>query len=175
MEAIASLVTDDPYLTMPISERIAARRFRRAKLFKPTPFVVAPSMPDPPKEPETESVFTISGWIERQKQIPLPPVPAKLFLTVLDIQIVVCKYYGITLANILSASRSHNHVKPRQIAMYLARKLTNKSTLKIGRFCGRDHSTAFYAVTKIERLIKSDLVLAEQIATIRAALLGEVQ
>jgi chromosomal replication initiation ATPase DnaA len=175
MLAIATLVQDDPYLSLPKRERIAARRDRKAKLFKPA-FNIAPSMTDPTKA-ETESVFTISGWIKRQKQIPLPATTVKTLLsalTVLDIQIVTCKYYGVKLEDVLSRSRCHPVIIPRQVSMYLAQELTGKSTLKIGRFCGgRDHATALYSIQKIERLAKSDPVLAQDIATIRAALVGE--
>jgi hypothetical protein len=174
MQSTTMLVNDDPYLKLPASERIAARRDRKAKLFKRVAFNVAPSMTDPPVVPVIEPVPASDQWIERQRQIPLPASPFKAFITVLDIQIITAKYYGLKLADILSRSRQHKHVKPRQVGMYLAREFTGKSTLKIGRFFGgRDHATAYYAIEKIERLAASDPVLAQEIATIRAALIGE--
>jgi chromosomal replication initiator protein len=54
---------------------------------------------------------------------------------------------------------------PRQIGMYLAKKLTSRSLPEIGRrFGGRDHSTVLHAVRKIEDLVKTDDRLAREVA-----------
>jgi chromosomal replication initiator protein len=56
-------------------------------------------------------------------------------------------------------------VVPRQVGMYLAKKLTPRSLPEIGRrFGGRDHSTVLHAVRKIEELMKSDDRLAREVA-----------
>ena len=56
-------------------------------------------------------------------------------------------------------------VVPRQIGMYLAKKMTSRSLPEIGRrFGGRDHSTVLHAVRKIEELVKTDDKLAREVA-----------
>jgi len=66
------------------------------------------------------------------------------------IQGEVCRYYGISMAELKSHRRTKRLVVPRQVAMYLARELTDASLPAIGRaFGGRDHSTVIYAVQKV--------------------------
>jgi chromosomal replication initiation ATPase DnaA len=77
---------------------------------------------------------------------------------------MVCSAYGLTLREISSSRRDNATVLPRQIAMYIARKLTKLSLPVIGRaFGGRDHSTVLHAATKIERLCKTDITLRGKI------------
>lgn len=85
-----------------------------------------------------------------------------------DILRVVAKHYNVTRADILSQRRTANVVKPRQVAMYLAKSLTLRSLPEIGRrFGGRDHTTVLHAVRKIDGLIASDRALAEEIETLK--------
>jgi chromosomal replication initiator protein len=73
------------------------------------------------------------------------------------IQRVVCEHYGIRLGDLLSKKRTRNIAFPRQVGMYLSRKLTGGSFPAIGeRFGGRDHSTVIHANNSIERRIKDD-------------------
>ena len=73
------------------------------------------------------------------------------------IQHEVCRYFGISKADLVGSSRSKNFAYPRQVAMYLSRELTDESLPKIGRaFGGRDHSTVMHATAKISNLINSD-------------------
>ena len=74
-----------------------------------------------------------------------------------DILKFVSRHYNVTRTDILSARRTRTIVRPRQIAMYLAKRLTTRSLPEIGRkFGGRDHSTVIHAVRKIEELRDSD-------------------
>lgn len=85
-----------------------------------------------------------------------------------DILRVVAKHYNVTRADILSQRRTANVVKPRQIAMYLAKMLTLRSLPEIGRrFGGRDHTTVLHAVRKIEGLVGSDRAVADEIETLK--------
>ena len=85
-----------------------------------------------------------------------------------DILKVVAKHYNVTRADLLSQRRTANVVKPRQIAMYLAKVLTLRSLPEIGRrFGGRDHTTVLHAVRKIDGLIATDRVLAEEIEVLK--------
>ena len=62
-------------------------------------------------------------------------------------------------------------MRPRQIAMYLAKTLTLRSLPEIGRrFGGRDHTTVLHAVRKIENLVGNDNVLAEEIELLKRLL-----
>jgi chromosomal replication initiator protein len=73
------------------------------------------------------------------------------------IQRIICEHYGIRLSDLLSKKRTRNIAFPRQIAMYLSRKLTGGSFPTIGdRFGGRDHSTVIHATTTIQQRLKDD-------------------
>jgi chromosomal replication initiator protein len=85
-----------------------------------------------------------------------------------DIQRVVSRHYNVSKADLLSARRTRTIVRPRQIAMYLAKVLTPRSLPEIGRrFGGRDHTTVLHAVRKIEDLISGDKALAEEIELLK--------
>ncbi len=81
---------------------------------------------------------------------------------------VVCEHYGITLNQIVSKSRSSDIAKPRQIAMYLCKNMTNSSQDYIGSLLGgRDHSTIIHGINKITEECKTSEQLREQIETIK--------
>ncbi len=85
-----------------------------------------------------------------------------------DIQRVVSRHYNVSKADLLSARRTRTIVRPRQIAMYLAKVLTPRSLPEIGRrFGGRDHTTVLHAVRKIEGLVEGDSVLKEEIELLK--------
>jgi chromosomal replication initiator protein len=88
-----------------------------------------------------------------------------------DIQRVVARQYNVSRADLLSSRRTANVVRPRQVAMYLAKVLTLRSLPEIGRrFGGRDHTTVLHAVRKIETLAGNDRVLADEIETLKRLL-----
>ncbi|GLS23359.1 chromosomal replication initiator protein DnaA [Labrys miyagiensis] len=88
-----------------------------------------------------------------------------------DIQRIVAKHYNVSRADILSLRRTATVVKPRQVAMYLAKSLTPRSLPEIGRrFGGRDHTTVLHAVRKIEGLVGRDSGLAEEVDLLRRLL-----
>ena len=74
-------------------------------------------------------------------------------ITIDEIQNKVSNYYNINIDDLISSRRLRSFARPRQIAMYLAKKLTSRSLPEIGRkFGGRDHTTVIHAVKKIEQL-----------------------
>ena len=78
-------------------------------------------------------------------------------LTIALIQKKVCDYFGISLTEICSKTRTKEVANARQICMYLARELTTLSLPKIGEnFGNRDHSTVMHACDKIKKQIKVD-------------------
>ena len=81
-----------------------------------------------------------------------------------DIQRVVARQYNVSRSDLLSSRRTANVVRPRQVAMYLAKTLTLRSLPEIGRrFGGRDHTTVLHAVRKIENLLGNDTALADEV------------
>ena len=82
-----------------------------------------------------------------------------------DILKIVGRHYNVARTDLLSPRRARAVVVPRQIGMYLAKKMTARSLPEIGRrFGGRDHSTVLHAVRKIEEQIKTDDKLAREVA-----------
>lgn len=85
-------------------------------------------------------------------------------LTIEDIQKRVAEYYRVKPSDMQSARRSQTLVRPRQVAMYLAKQFTTRSLPEIGRkFGGRDHTTVLYAVRKIEELKGADPEFAQDL------------
>ena len=81
-----------------------------------------------------------------------------------DILRIIGRHYNVPRADLLSPRRARSIVRPRQVGMYLAKKLTPRSLPEIGRrFGGRDHSTVLHAVRKIEDLLKTDDQLAREV------------
>lgn len=88
-----------------------------------------------------------------------------------EIQRIVSKHYNVSKADLLSARRTRTIVRPRQIAMYLAKMMTPRSLPEIGRrFGNRDHTTVLHAVRKIEDLARSDTALAQELDLLRRML-----
>ena len=72
-------------------------------------------------------------------------------ITINDIKEVIANYYNISIEDLVSKKKTKNIAYPRQIAMYIARKLTDLSLPKLGEeFGGRDHSTVLHAYNKVE-------------------------
>jgi len=73
------------------------------------------------------------------------------------IQKTVADFFQITLTDLKASKRSQNLILPRQVAMYLARKMTTLSLPEIGRaFGGKDHTTVLHSCKKIEKTILTD-------------------
>jgi len=88
-----------------------------------------------------------------------------------DILKIVSRHYKVPRNELLSARRSRDVVRPRQIAMYLAKALTSRSLPEIGRrFGGRDHTTVLHSVRKVEQMIKDDVELGQEIELLKRML-----
>jgi chromosomal replication initiator protein len=95
-------------------------------------------------------------------------------ITVDKIQNIVSNYFNIPLAEMLSQRRSRPLARPRQMAMYLAKKMTTRSLPEIGRrFANRDHTTVIHAVKTITRLSEKDDEMKKNIEQLRSLLLEE--
>jgi chromosomal replication initiator protein len=85
-----------------------------------------------------------------------------------DIQKVVANHYNVSKHDLLSARRTRAIVRPRQIAMYLAKTMTPRSFPEIGKhFGGRDHTTVLHAVRKVEELAAADEALTQEIELLK--------
>jgi len=81
-----------------------------------------------------------------------------------QIRDIVARHFGLKPAELAGPKRDRAVVLPRQVAMYLARSLTDASTVKIGAaFGGRDHSTVLHACSKIDELVHTDPEIAHMV------------
>ncbi len=82
-----------------------------------------------------------------------------------------CDYYNVRMSDLLSPKRSRNIARPRQMAMWLSKTLTQRSYPEIGkRFGNRDHTTVIHAVRKIDELKAQDSQIAEDAELLRRML-----
>lgn len=94
-------------------------------------------------------------------------------VTIDEIQRKVAEHYNLKLADLFSERRARAVARPRQVAMYLCKKLTPRSLPEIGRkFGGRDHTTVMHAVKKIEELMQEDGSFKDEVDLVRRALVG---
>jgi len=92
-------------------------------------------------------------------------------ITIENIQKIVADFYRIKIADMHSKRRPANIAKPRQIAMYLAKEMTQKSLPEIGAaFGGRDHTTVLHAVRKINKDRQSDSQLNQNLHLLEQSL-----
>ncbi|MEM1233093.1 MAG: chromosomal replication initiator protein DnaA [Pseudomonadota bacterium] len=91
--------------------------------------------------------------------------------TVEEIQRKVAEHFNIRLSDMLGPKRSRNLARPRQMAMYLSKKMTTRSLPDIARrFGGRDHTTVMHGVKKIEELRTQDSQINDDLEMLRRAL-----
>lgn len=94
-------------------------------------------------------------------------------ITIDEIQRKSAEFFNVRLSDMLSARRARAVARPRQVAMYLAKQLTERSLPEIGRkFGGRDHTTVIHAVRRIEQLRESDTALNEDVEKLQRLLQG---
>ncbi|WP_040607309.1 chromosomal replication initiator protein DnaA [Salinisphaera shabanensis] len=88
-------------------------------------------------------------------------------VTLENIQRTVAEYYKMRLADLLGKKRTRSVARPRQIAMALAKELTNHSLPEIGQgFGGRDHTTVLHACRKVKELRETDARMEEDYANL---------
>ena len=116
-------------------------------------------------------VFTFSNILGKKIDIELTKSVLKDLLkssnrriTIDEIQNKVASYFNIKIDDLISSRRIRTFARPRQVAMYLTKKLTTRSLPEIGRkFGGRDHTTVIHAVKKIEELKQNNPKFDEDI------------
>jgi chromosomal replication initiator protein len=94
-------------------------------------------------------------------------------VTIEEIQKRVAEHWNIRLTDMSSARRARAVARPRQVAMYLAKRLTSRSLPEIGRkFGNRDHTTVMHAVQRVTELMAADTAFAEDVELLRRMLEG---
>ncbi len=93
--------------------------------------------------------------------------PKQSNVTIEIIQKVTADYFGLSFNDLKGKKRTQTIAFPRQLAMYIAREITEYSTTEVGmEFGGRDHTTVMHACQKIEEKIRSDPTLDSTINTV---------
>ena len=137
---------------------LAAQKERRARMAQPKvikpvltniPLVAAPVLPIVVKpEPQTWAEKQMWFWMVKEPDVKEPELEYPQVRAVCK---AVAKFYGVTLVDLFSSRRTQNLVRPRQVAMYLAKEMTLKSLPEIGYIIGdRDHSTILHSVRKVK-------------------------
>ncbi|MCX7831364.1 MAG: chromosomal replication initiator protein DnaA [Actinobacteria bacterium] len=120
----------------------------------------------------------VIAWCSLNKEMPSREVVEKILaetfpkrarkpVTINKIQNAVCSYFNVSKSDLIGSKRSSSISYARQIAIYLARTLTDESLPSIGKhFGGRDHSTVFYACEKISELMKKERRVLDHINTL---------
>lgn len=110
----------------------------------------------------TDKPLDMNTASEALKDILPPPRPRRI--TIELVQKEVASFYGLSLKELLSKKRTKQVAYPRQIAMYLCRRLTEASYPQIGeQFGGRDHTTVIHANDKVEKELSTDSQLQANI------------
>jgi chromosomal replication initiator protein len=92
-------------------------------------------------------------------------------ITIQNILDVVTKYYNVRLSDLQSKKRHKSIAFPRQVCMFLARRHTRYSLEEIGGyFGGRDHTTVLHAVRTVDKDVKEDAEIAEQLTRLEGQL-----
>jgi len=91
-------------------------------------------------------------------------------ITLEVIKTLICKYYSVSLADLVSRSRKQHLVRPRQMAIYLSRRFTDSPLQAIGKTFNRYHATALHSIHCIEKGLKSDSSIRQQVEFFRQKL-----
>jgi len=95
--------------------------------------------------------------------------PKEELISIDTIQKVVANFFNIKIPDLKVKRKYKGFVIPRQIAMYLSRKLTNASLLEIGeKFGGKDHSTVLHSIKKVEEKVSNDSSFKETIENLNS-------
>jgi len=157
---------------MSIVEDLRAARHvdRKARLIRlgapqPKPFVPAKPIPVKPQQIDAgwEGMWFHDLVFGHSKE---PRV-----IRIRDIQEAVCKYYDVSIVDMLSGRRTIEISFPRQVAMYLCRTMTRHGFAEIGRrFGGRDHTTVIHGTQKIAGLYGYDMRITYDVNSIKKVL-----
>jgi chromosomal replication initiator protein len=95
--------------------------------------------------------------------------PKEEFVSIDLVQKVVSTFFNIKISDLKVKRKNKGYVLPRQIAMYLSRKLTSASLLEIGdKFGGKDHSTVLHSIKKVEEKMSQEVPFKEMVEDLRS-------
>jgi chromosomal replication initiator protein len=177
-----TVMLEPPELEMRVAILLDKARLDKAELDEGTAFFIAKQVRSNVRELEgaLKRVIAFARFNNRPISVELAKEALKDLLSVQNrqvsienIQKTVADYYKIKVADMYSKKRVRNLARPRQMAMYLARELTDLSYPEIGlSFGGRDHTTVLHACAKIEELKAQDLTLRKDYTLLLQVLTG---
>ncbi|ROH86855.1 chromosomal replication initiator protein DnaA [Pseudomethylobacillus aquaticus] len=169
-----TVAVEPPELEMRVAILLKKAEAARFLLHEDVAFFIAKQVRSSVRELEgaLNRIIAMSNFTGRDADVNLAKEALKDLIavrgrqvTIENIQKTVADYYKIKVAEMYSKKRSRNFARPRQIAMALARELTNHSFPEIGEaFGGRHHTTVMHACDEIEQLRQNDHILARDIA-----------
>lgn len=111
---------------------------------------------------------TITVEITQQQLKDFFASPIQKNITIAVIQRTVSEYFGVTVQELKSKRKTKTIAFPRQVAMYIARDITEYSTTEVGlEFGGRDHTTVMHACDRVKERMKTDPVLVSQVDNLK--------
>ncbi len=171
-----------PELEMRVAILISKARNEGADMPEEVAFFVAKNVRSNVRELEgaLRKILAYSRFNQKEISIPLAREALRDLLSIQNRQIgveniqkTVADYYKIKVADMYSKKRPASIARPRQIAMYLAKELTQKSLPEIGElFGGRDHTTVLHAVRKISAERQQLTELNQQLHVLEQTLKG---
>ena len=171
-----------PELEMRVAILISKARVEGAEMPEEVAFFVAKNVRSNVRELEgaLRKILAYSRFNQKEISIPLAREALRDLLSIQNRQIgveniqkTVADYYKIKIADMYSKKRPASIARPRQIAMYLAKELTQKSLPEIGElFGGRDHTTVLHAVRKIGAERQQHTELNQQLHVLEQTLKG---
>ena len=177
-----TVAIEPPELEMRVAILMRKAQSEGVSLSEDVAFFVAKHLRSNVRELEgaLRKILAFSRFHGREISIELTKEALKDLLTVQNRQISVeniqktaADFYNIKVADMYSKKRPANIARPRQIAMYLAKELTQKSLPEIGElFGGRDHTTVLHAVRKISAERSTDAQLNHELHVLEQTLKG---
>jgi chromosomal replication initiator protein len=177
-----TVMLEPPELEMRVAILLDKARLEKASLDEGTAFFIAKQVRSNVRELEgaLKRVIAFARFNKKPISVELAKEALKDLLAVQNRQIsieniqkTVADYFKIKVADMYSKKRTRVLARPRQMAMYLARELTDLSYPEIGQsFGGRDHTTVLHACTKIEELKAADATLRKDYSLLIQVLTG---
>ena len=177
-----TVMLEPPELEMRVAILLDKARLEKADLDEGTAFFIAKQVRSNVRELEgaLKRVIAFARFNKHPISVELAKEALKDLLAVQNRQIsieniqkTVADYFKIKVADMYSKKRTRILARPRQMAMYLARELTDLSYPEIGQsFGGRDHTTVLHACSKIEELKNSDATLRKDYNLLNQVLTG---
>jgi chromosomal replication initiator protein len=177
-----TVMLEPPELEMRVAILLDKARLEKADLDEGTAFFIAKQVRSNVRELEgaLKRVIAFARFNKQSISVELAKEALKDLLAVQNRQIsieniqkTVADYFKIKVADMYSKKRTRILARPRQMAMYLARELTDLSYPEIGQsFGGRDHTTVLHACAKIEELKASDASLRKDYSLLIQVLTG---